>query len=199
MSVATLAETRNMDDLQLFGGNPWPGRRESFSCQPTDISAPYEKVLRTFSAGLPLFSAVASGLQEMPHLMLARMDKNSYERCLLKERICELRELASNEDWDGEGAVPLNLTTVRHAVQFADCLPLNLPPPDVDVSPHGEIDFEWIFSRDAMLSVSLCPDGTIAFAVRLPEERTRSTAIWSGDVPISLDAAFKGLRSVLTT
>lgn len=163
------------------------------------------------SPGKPLVTS-PSGLQfpvrqirgiKRPSL---RVDQNSFDAALflvkaefpsrdsLKSRVSELQERASDENWDGEGAAPLEQATVNHAAEFVDCLPAMFPLPDVEVSPHGTIDFEWVISREAMLSVSMCPDNTIAFAARFPGERARGSAVWSQAMPENLRVAFKSLR-----
>ena len=120
------------------------------------------------------------------------------DRLLLKDKVFELQNVASSANWDGEGAVPLSRKTVSYATQFVDRLPETLPQPDVGASPHGMIDFEWTLSRETMLSVSMCPDGTIAFAALFPGEKTRSSAVWSEEIPDSLKAALKRLQQATT-
>lgn len=112
----------------------------------------------------------------------------------LKDRIHDLQETASVEGWDGDGALALNPETIDHAVKFVHSLPRDIPMPDVGASPHGEINFEWVLSREAMLSVSMCPDGTIAFAAKFPDERMRNTVLWSETMPDSLSVALNKLK-----
>lgn len=126
--------------------------------------------------------------------MMIFVQANHLSRNALRERILELQKMGSNVDWDGEGAVPLDQETVKHAIQFTDCLPADLSEPDIDASPHGMIDFEWTLSREIMLSVSICPDGTIAFAFRFPEGKMRSTTVWSEEIPGNLMVAFNRLQ-----
>ncbi len=132
--------------------------------------------------------------QDFMNQLLGCIDVDDLSRGSLKNRILELQEMASDKNWDGEGAAPLDQVTVSHATQFVDCLPVGLPRPDVDVSPHGTIDLEWVLSRQAMLSVSICPDNTIAFAARFPGERIRSSTDWSKAIPDSLMVAIKRLQ-----
>ena len=128
-------------------------------------------------------------------LVLVHMQVDHLSQDSLRDRVLKLQEMAASENWDGEGAVPLDQETVRYATQFIDCLPTELSEPDVDVSPHGMIDFEWILSREVMLSVSMCSNGTIAFAARFPEERMRSSTVWSKEeIPESLRVAFSKLK-----
>ncbi len=127
-------------------------------------------------------------------LELAHMQVNHLSQDSLKERVLKLQEMAASENWDGEGATPLDQETVKYATQFIDCLPAELSEPDIDASPHGMIDFDWMLSHEVMLSVSMCPDGTIAFAFRFPEGKMRSTTVWSKEIPENLMVAFNRLQ-----
>lgn len=141
---------------------------------------------------MPNVDGQARGAGGVP--MSADARANDLSRNASRTRILELQEMASKADWDGEGSVPLDQETVEHALQFADCLPAGLSDPEIDASPHGTIDFEWTLSRQIMLSVSMCPDGTIASAFRSLERKTRSTAVWSREIPEDLMVAFNQLQ-----
>ena len=54
--------------------------------------------------------------------------------------------------------------TVETAEKLVDLLPEPVPPPDVFPTPPGEIGFDWILSREVMLTVSVGSSGEIAFA-----------------------------------
>lgn len=54
--------------------------------------------------------------------------------------------------------------TVRAAKKIVGLLQSYESIPDVSVGPHGEIDFDWMESKDWSLTMSVCPNGEVAFA-----------------------------------
>ena len=86
------------------------------------------------------------------------------EKLSIKQSVANLLITAGQEDWDGENALAVSSRTVGIAVKFVDLLPGFLAPPNVSASPQGEIDFTWDISKNAMLTVSVCPSDEIAFA-----------------------------------
>ena len=91
-------------------------------------------------------------------------DHPDADRESLKQEIYGLIEEAGTENWDGEGALALDLETVAVAQKLIDHFPSHVIRPDVAATPHGEVDFDWIVSQDVMLTISVCPSGKIAFA-----------------------------------
>ncbi len=89
---------------------------------------------------------------------------NDAEKLSVKKSINSFLRTAGKEDWDGEGALPVVSETVRIAEELVDFFPVFIDPPEVSASPQGEIDFDWVESREIMLTVSVCPSGEIAFA-----------------------------------
>lgn len=113
-------------------------------------------------------------------------------RSELKSEIHEMARAASQQNWDGEDAMPIELRTERFAQEVADQLPAYIEDPDVSVTPHGEVDFDWIVSTKTMLSVSACPDGNLAFA-GLFEGNARVDGIepWTGELPSLIKGCFE--------
>ena len=86
------------------------------------------------------------------------------ERVSLKREVHGLLEDAGIEDWDGEGALALAPETVAIAQKLIDEFSPHVSRPDVNATPHGEVDFDWVIDRDVMLTVSVGPSKEIAFA-----------------------------------
>ena len=84
------------------------------------------------------------------------------ERTSLKREVHSLLEDAGIEDWDGKGA--LAPETVNIAQILIDEFPPHVSRPDVNATPHGEVDFDWVIDRNVMLTVSVGPSKEIAFA-----------------------------------
>ena len=88
------------------------------------------------------------------------------ERASLKREVHGLLENTGTEDWDGEGALALAPETVDIAQKLIDEFPPHVGRPDVAATPHGEVDFDWVIDRDAMLTVSVGPSKEIADSIR---------------------------------
>ena len=104
-----------------------------------------------------------------------------------------VREQAT-EDWDGEGALALALETVDIAQKLIDEFPPHVSRPDVNATPHGEVDFDWIINRDVMLTVSVGPSKEIAFAGLFHGARLNGCEPWEGTLPQSVNCCFERLR-----
>ena len=101
----------------------------------------------------------------------------------LKQRVDEIAEEAGQEDWDGEGARAVPPGTVGIAKDVAELLPFNLPCPDVNASAHGELDFDWTIARGLRFTISVGPEGDIAFAGIFHGAKLRGTEPWTGALP----------------
>jgi hypothetical protein len=85
----------------------------------------------------------------------------------LRENLGNLQEVvqeASNPNWDGYDALPVNQLTHYKASQFLTALPASIPNPEIGVDPDGEISFEWYHSPDNIFSVSVSQGGKLTYA-----------------------------------
>lgn len=96
-----------------------------------------------------------------------------------EKQVADLLTTAGQEDWDGENALAVSSRTVEIAVKLVDLFPGFLAPPDVSASPQGEIDFTWDISKNAMLTVSVCPSDEIAFAGVFKDLKLYGTRPWT--------------------
>jgi hypothetical protein len=81
--------------------------------------------------------------------------------------ISSLRTIAAEcaePDWDGDGAKPISLETIRNAEAFLRALPDWVPFPELSPEPDGAFSLDWIRSRNRMLSVSLGARARLAIA-----------------------------------
>jgi hypothetical protein len=62
---------------------------------------------------------------------------------------------ASQEDWNGEGAIAVDSVTAGNAVRFIQTLPAFLTMPEISPEPDGGISLDWIESRARVLSISI--------------------------------------------
>ena len=125
----------------------------------------------------------------------AKKDKfRDTDRESLKQEVYELLKHAGTENWDEEGALALDPVTVDTAQRLIDKFPSYIVRPDVAATPHGEIDFDWVVSRDVMLTVSICPSKEIAFAGLFHGAQLRGREQWIGALPQFVNCCFERLR-----
>lgn len=80
--------------------------------------------------------------------------------------IATLLDYATEYNWDGEGADPIQKETIIVARDFADRFLRGFQGPDVSASPHGAVEFDWTVESDRMFTISVGPppDHEIVFA-----------------------------------
>ena len=111
----------------------------------------------------------------------------------LKREVHGLLKDAGTEDWDGEGALALAPETVAIAKKLIDEFPPHIGRPDVDATPHGEVDFDWVIARDVMLTISVGPSKEIAFAGLFHGARLNGCEPWKGTLPQFVNCCFERL------
>ena len=115
------------------------------------------------------------------------------ERVSLKREVHGLLEDAGTKDWDGEGALALALETVDIAQKLIDEFPTHVGRPDVNATPHGEVDFDWVIDRNMMLTVSVGPSKEIAFTGLFHGTRLNGCEPWKGKLPQFVNCCFERL------
>lgn len=104
----------------------------------------------------------------------------------LKRALRDLAQECGAPNWDGEGAAPVEPSTLAHALRFVDALPMGLPEPEPGVHPDGEISLSWIGSKGHRLSMAVGATGRITYAYRRLPDKLNGTA-WLGDrIPTAL-------------
>ena len=116
------------------------------------------------------------------------------DRESIKQEVYALLNHADTENWDGEGARPLNRATVAIAQKFVDKLPRYIIRPEIAVTPHGEVDFDWAIAQNLMLTISICPSGEIAFAGLFHDARLNGRERWTGILPQFVNCCFERLH-----
>ena len=116
------------------------------------------------------------------------------ERVSLKREVHGLLENAGIEDWDDEGVLALAPETVAVAQKLVDEFPPHVSRPDVNATPHGEVDFDWVIDRDVMLTVSVGPSKEIAFAGLSHGAQLNGCEPWEGMLPQFVNSCFERLR-----
>ena len=116
------------------------------------------------------------------------------ERISLKREVHGLLEDTGTEGWDGEGAIALATETVDIAQKLIDEFPPHVGRPDVNATPHGEVDFDWVIDRNVMPTVSVGPSKEIAFARLFHGARLNGCEPWKGTLPQFVNYCFELLR-----
>ena len=116
------------------------------------------------------------------------------DRSLLKERVRSLLGKASKEGWDGEEAAALQDDTVKVALELVDMLPNYMENPDVDVTPYGEIDFDWVADKDTMFTISVLSSREIGFSGLFHGAKASGSEPWRGTLPQLVNCCFERFR-----
>lgn len=151
----------------------------------TSIVSRWEEVLGSEAFSIPRISA------DLGQLNLDEDERDSYKR-----QIAELLSQAGKEDWDGEGAAALSKDTITKACALVDLFPSYASGADISASPHGEIDFDWHMDNGAMLTISVGPEGDIAFAWLHGESVLNGKEPWTGQLPQFVLCSFERLNTV---
>ena len=80
------------------------------------------------------------------------------------QALWEAVEEASEEDWDGYGAMAANPEAYQRAYIFLKALPKTIPDPEITIDPDGEISFDWYHTPRMTFSVSVGPSGRLSYA-----------------------------------
>ena len=115
------------------------------------------------------------------------------ERADLKTQIQDLLAVAGSDNWDGEAALAVKEETVKAALDLADKLPDGIVDPDVAATPHGEIDFDWVAGRNAMLTLSMSSDGILAWAALFDDFTSRGSTRWTGELICPVECCLRHL------
>ena len=109
-----------------------------------------------------------------------------------KREIKQLAETASEDNWDGGGASKVLSKTTTIALRLVDLIPPDVVGDDleIDATPFGSIDFEWVLDRDVMLNVIVLSSGEIGFAYSVHGERENGKEFWGGILPEPISEAF---------
>ena len=153
----------------------------------SDIKAP-----RPLHVTMPEYDRISGVVAEIDSTIELNLGDESGRD--LQFRITDLLRHHGHPDWDGEDADPLSEDTVSVACKIAACFPDRVPM-DVNATPHGEVDFDWVVNRKTMLTVSVGPPPKhiIAYAAIFDGERVSGQATWSGTLPRLIRCCFRQL------
>ena len=169
--------------------------------QSADFDWPDEPVTslnqKWLAGSFPIHAALglAASSTVMPVSSLfprARVDRST--RQLLNE-IDNVASSASERDWDGEDALPVDAATVSVAKELVNFFPALRLVPEVVATPHGEIDFDWWIGKKGMFTVSVGPPPhDIVFVANLEDLEVRGRERWAKNLPSMVSCCFQRMK-----
>ncbi len=90
----------------------------------------------------------------------------------------------SSEGWDGYGAAPVTSETLLNARNLINCLPNNIPSPEIGAEPDGHVTLEWYRNPRRIVSVSVSPEGNLHYAALIGASRYFGTEPFLGEIPL---------------
>lgn len=100
-----------------------------------------------------------------------------------QEALYEAYLSAYIDNWDGEGAAKVELSTYAYASQFLQLLPSSVPLPEITADIDGELLFEWDQGRRQIFTVSIGRDGTLTYAGLFGHTKTHGTEHFRETLP----------------
>jgi len=66
--------------------------------------------------------------------------------------------------WDGYKAMPISIESAESAEKFILALPQSIPVPEISPEPDGELSLDWVKTKRSVFSLSMGPNGRMAYA-----------------------------------
>ena len=93
---------------------------------------------------------------------------------------------AEQPNWDGVGAPAIDSEAYARGLAFLNAIPSTVRLPAIAVDPDGDLNFEWIASREWRVAVSLDDRNVVNFAAMFGKNLLHGTEDFSGDLPESV-------------
>lgn len=127
------------------------------------------------------------------HGLVVSLQRVDVESAL--DSLAEVYAEASEPGWAGENSDPVHPLAFDMAQRFLNALPGDMPAPEVNADPDGEIAFDWDLGRDRLLAVSIGLSGRLSFIYRNRSVRMRDTLFFRDDqIPNELVSLYKNLK-----
>ena len=80
------------------------------------------------------------------------------------ENLFQAKQEHSIDNWDGYGAKAIDEQSCENAIRFVLSLAPDIPTPEIDVEPDGEVVFEWYEGPRQVFSISIGSRNELAYA-----------------------------------
>lgn len=141
----------------------------------------------TLYAAARLGSAISPAAGEVRKNVSAVVASAERSRVLFGEKedaISEIWDVVnehSAEDWNGDGAVPVDPIAASIATEFLRALPPSLPVPEISPEPDGALSLDWVESRSRMFSLSVGTTRRLPYAWIDGTDRGHAVAAFDGE------------------
>jgi len=153
--------------------------------------------VNAYARGGSAVSTEASALREAATAVVDFAERSEVlfgKKATALSSLCVLSKECSEKDWDGAGALPVDLTAVKSAADFVRALPESLPLPEFAVDPDGAVSLDWIQSKTRLFSVSISASNRLAFAWLDGSDRGHGVAKFTGDqIPRRILEGIRGI------
>lgn len=116
-----------------------------------------------------------------------------------KAALSELREMveeSQHDDWDGEGAQAVNMSSVAKARKIINGLPTSSDMPSVGIGPDGLVVLEWITSRTRRLMITVTTSDRLPFAYMSGNNSMRGVgSYFGGELPPEVTEGLKRITN----
>ncbi len=140
------------------------------------------------------FATIESGVSEAARTLedirkgidVLNQESVTFSNLSLNDQLIDAYTEASQPDWDGEGTIAIERTTLKLAKEFVESLPRKYQTPEIAPEPDGHVNLEWYNGKRRLLSVSVNPDGRLHWAALIGGEDPRGSCLFYGEAPKTL-------------
>ncbi|MFA6058611.1 MAG: hypothetical protein WC756_10470 [Taibaiella sp.] len=138
----------------------------------------------------PAISKIGTDLKDrftpiLDNLSISRGWRNS-----LLNQIEEISDECQNKDWDGDDALPVKQYAKFVARKFVLCLPENITPPEVTITPEGYFAFDWMKKKNHILSVEVL-ENILIYACILGDKKEYGEFLFYNEISKPLSTLLK--------
>ncbi|WCL50754.1 hypothetical protein [Leptospira sp. GIMC2001] len=142
----------------------------SVSPQPLDYLERFSALTHSVNIELPAMNKLFPNFEN---------SQINYTKKVLLESLANVAKQASVFNWDDEGGIPVNRSSLEFAKIFLSYYPHDLMMPSLYPDPDGSIGMDWDFSDGTNLIATIMPSGEIAYSVYGDSEKTYGSIIWN--------------------
>jgi hypothetical protein len=97
--------------------------------------------------------------------------------------LLKLRKDYSEDNWDGYGAKRVDSTSINNSLRFAMSLPNQIPLPEIDIVPSGQVVFSWNKGRRQIFSISVGSRSELSYAGLFGANKTYGVEYFNENIP----------------